>query len=39
MFKEDLNAEVIEIVNEEVLILAGLDHPNVVRYKESYEDD
>ena len=39
MFKEDLTAEVAELVNEEVQILAGLDHPNVVRYKESYEDE
>ena len=39
MFKEELSYEDIELVNEEVTILAMLDHPNVVRYIESYEDD
>ena len=39
MFKEELAADMVELVNQEVQILAGLDHPNVVRYKESYEDD
>ena len=39
MFKEELSHEDIDLVNEEVAILAMLDHPNVVRYIESYEDD
>lgn len=39
MFKEELTYEDIELVNEEVTILAMLDHPNVVRYIESYEDE
>ena len=39
MFKEDMDQEIMQKVNEEVNILAMLDHPNVVKYKESYEDD
>ena len=39
MFKEDLDPEIITLVNEEVNILAYLDHPNIVKYKESFEDD
>lgn len=39
MFKEDLNPDILALVNEEVHILAMLDHPNIVKYKESYEDD
>lgn len=39
MFKEDLNPDILALVNEEVHILAMLDHPNIVKYMESYEDD
>ena len=39
MFKEELSHEDIEILNEEVAILARLDHQNIVRYIESYEDE
>jgi len=39
MFKEDLNPDILQLVNEEVEILAMLDHPNVVKYMESYTDD
>ena len=39
MFKEDLDPEIMQLVNEEVEILAYLDHPNIVKYIESYEDD
>jgi len=39
MFKEDLSPDVLELVNEEVAILAMLDHPNIVKYQESYEDE
>ena len=39
MFKEDLNPDIIALVYEEVAILAMLDHSNIVKYIESYEDD
>lgn len=39
MFKEDLNPDILQLVNEEVSILAMLDHSNIVKYIESYEDD
>jgi len=39
MFKEDLDADIFQLVNEEVKILAMLDHPNIVKYNESYQDD
>ena len=38
MFKEDLEADILAMVNEEVSILAMLDHSNIVKYIESYED-
>ena len=38
MFKEDMDHEIMQMVNEEVKILAMLDHPNIVKYIESYED-
>ena len=36
IFKEDLDAEIFVSVNEEVRILALLDHPNIVKYNECY---
>ena len=33
-----MNAEILQLVNEEVQILAMLDHPNIVKYIESYQD-
>jgi len=39
MFKEDLNLEMLHTVHEEVQILAMLDHPNIVNYIESFEDE
>lgn len=36
MFKKDINPEILQLVNEEVQILAMLDHPNIVKYIESY---
>ena len=39
MFKEDIDSEIMTMVSEEVTILAMLDHPNIVKYIESYEDD
>ena len=39
MFKEDMDPDLMQMVNEEVKIIAMLDHPNIVKYIESYEDD
>ena len=39
MFKEDMEEDLLQMVNEEVKILAMLDHPNIVKYIESFEDD
>jgi calcium-dependent protein kinase len=33
-----MNSEEINELNEEVLILQTLDHPNIVKYYETYED-
>ena len=39
MFKSDFDEVILKLVNEEVGILAMLDHPNIVKYTESYEDE
>ena len=39
MFKADLDPEALQLVTEEVQILALLDHPNIVKYVESFEDE
>ena len=39
MIKEALSPDVLELAREEVSILAMFDHPNIVKYVESYEDD
>ena len=39
MFKEDINMEMLELVNEEVQVMARLDHPSICKYVESFEDD
>lgn len=37
--KENLNKTLCEAIIEEVNILRDLDHPNIVKYYETYEDD
>ena len=39
MMKETLDPDVMKLAREEVGILAMLDHPNIVKYVESYEDN
>ena len=39
MMKENLDDETIELSRDEIAILAILDHPNIVKYIESYEDN
>jgi len=39
LIKETLNADTIALARDEIAILAILDHPNIVKYVESYEDD
>lgn len=34
-----MDSEIVTIMSEEVTILAMLDHPNIVKYIESYEDE
>ena len=38
MIKETLDPNVLALAREETAILAMLDHPNIVKYVESYED-
>ena len=38
MIKDQLDPLVLTMAREEVAILAMLDHPNIVKYVESYED-
>lgn len=39
IMKEKLDPAVIKLAREEVAILSMLDHPNIVKYVESYEDN
>lgn len=39
LFREDMDPEIFAAVNQEVEILAKLDHPHIVRYTESFEDE
>ena len=39
LMKETLDPAVLKLAREEVAILAMLDHPNIVKYVESYEDN
>lgn len=39
MIKETLDPVVLQLAREETAILAMFDHPNIVKYVESYEDD
>ena len=39
MIKETLDPLVLTMAREEVAILAMFDHPNIVKYVESYEDN
>ena len=38
MLKKNLTEMQLQLVREEIAILATFDHPNIVRYVESYED-
>lgn len=38
MLKEHLTPQILSLVREEVAILSMLDHANIVKYVESYED-
>lgn len=39
MVKESMDPEALQVAREEVAILAMFDHPNIVKYVESYEDN
>ena len=39
MFKDDLDEAIFQIYDAEVKILAMLDHPNVVKYVENFQDE
>ena len=39
LFREDMDPAIFAAVNQEVEILAKLDHPHIVRYTESFEDE
>lgn len=39
MFLEDMDPGILQQVNEETRILAELDHPNIVKFIESFHDD
>ena len=39
MIKESLDPLSLDLAREEVAILAMFDHPNIVKYVESYEDN
>lgn len=39
MVKASMDPEVMQLAREEVAILAMFDHPNIVKYVESYEDN
>jgi len=39
IMKEKLDPAIIKLAREEVAILSMLDHPNIVKYVESYEDN
>ena len=39
MFKQDLDPEIVQNVGAEVENLAMLDHPYIVKYIESFEDE
>lgn len=39
LIKETLDQEAIALARDEIAILAMLDHPNIVKYVESYEDN
>ena len=39
LFREDMDPDIFAAVNQEVEILAKLDHPYIVRYTESFEDE
>lgn len=39
LLKGDLSTDVLDLAREEVSILSMLDHPSIVKYVESYEDD
>ena len=38
MLKENLKQSQLDLIREEISILSILDHPNIVKYVESYED-
>ena len=39
LIKDQLDQETIALARDEIAILAMLDHPNIVKYVESYEDE
>lgn len=39
MIKELMREMDLEIIKQEIAILSEMDHPNIVKYIESYEDD
>ena len=39
MIKSALDPDVLQLAREEISILSMFDHPNIVKYVESYEDN
>lgn len=38
MLKEFMSKRVIDMIREEILVLSMMDHPNIIKYVESFED-
>ena len=39
MIKDQIDPAALQLAREEIAILAMFDHPNIVKYVESYEDN